>query len=119
MLTWNAALRQTFFEQRLDVHVDILRHGPADANESSAYRALITGALGLSDLFDVEDRPICRPASLQMQLEYNAGHWYSHPITNHLYWEPHGCRLRRLTAYEARQCLSGRHLGFVGDSISR
>ena len=39
--------------------------------------------------------------------------------TGHLVWEPSHCRLRRLTGQQARQCLSGRHIAFVGDSVTR
>ena len=91
----------------------------ADASVSSAYRSLINGSAGLSDMYDGMDRPICKPAHLKLQPDFEMGQWYAHPITKHLFWEPQGCRLRRLTAFEARQCLSGRHLGFVGDSVSR
>jgi hypothetical protein len=34
-------------------------------------------------------------------------------------WEPNQCRLRRLAAAEARQCLNRKKLVFIGDSISR
>ena len=34
-------------------------------------------------------------------------------------WEPSQCRLRRLTAAQARQCLHRKKLVFIGDSISR
>ena len=37
----------------------------------------------------------------------------------HYFWEPAGCRLRRLTGGEARACLNGRHLDWVGDSLTR
>jgi hypothetical protein len=37
----------------------------------------------------------------------------------HYSWEPDGCRLRRFTGDEARKCLSGRHVAFVGDSVTR
>lgn len=47
-----------------------------------------------------------------------SGNWY---ITDggELFFEPYECSLRRLTASEARQCLSNKTLTFVGDSISR
>ena len=34
-------------------------------------------------------------------------------------WEPDRCRLRRLTAPQARQCLNRKKLVFIGDSITR
>jgi hypothetical protein len=34
-------------------------------------------------------------------------------------WEPDACRLRRLTAPQARQCLNRKKLVFIGDSITR
>ena len=37
----------------------------------------------------------------------------------HYWWEPQNCRLRRLSAIEARQCLNGRHIFFGGDSLTR
>ena len=34
-------------------------------------------------------------------------------------WEPSHCRLRRLAAAQARQCLNRKKLAFIGDSITR
>lgn len=34
-------------------------------------------------------------------------------------WEPQLCTLRRLNGAQARQCLSGKRIAFVGDSLSR
>ena len=47
------------------------------------------------------------------------GSWHREAATGHLFWEPSACRLRRLDAQEARSCLAGRHIAFVGDSVSR
>ena len=47
------------------------------------------------------------------------GRWYKDTGTGHFFWEPAHCRLRRLTGTEARRCLSGRHLHFAGDSLTR
>lgn len=51
--------------------------------------------------------------------EWNVdGSWYI-SREGELFYEPHACLLRRLTAAEARQCLSNSTLTFVGDSLSR
>jgi hypothetical protein len=34
-------------------------------------------------------------------------------------WEPKECRLRRLSAQQAAQCLSGQRIAFIGDSVTR
>lgn len=46
------------------------------------------------------------------------GEFYLAP-DNHVVFEPDHCTLRRLSADAARQCLTGRHVAFVGDSVSR
>lgn len=37
----------------------------------------------------------------------------------YFWWEPAKCKLRRLTGPQARRCLAGRHIVFVGDSLTR
>ncbi len=49
----------------------------------------------------------------------DTGRWYRDAATGHFFWEPARCRLRRLTGPQARRCLSGRHLHFAGDSLTR
>ncbi|KAK9814080.1 hypothetical protein WJX72_000368 [[Myrmecia] bisecta] len=46
------------------------------------------------------------------------GSWYR-DVLGHFQFEPHQCRLRRLTGQQARQCLAHRHIVFIGDSITR
>jgi flagellar motor protein MotB len=47
-----------------------------------------------------------------------SGSWYS-TLDGELLYEPSSCKLRRLTADAARQCLANKTLSFVGDSLSR
>lgn len=52
------------------------------------------------------------PAEIQL------GRWYISK-SGEYYYEPEMCRLRRLSAEEARTCLRDKYIIFVGDSISR
>lgn len=47
-----------------------------------------------------------------------AGSWYI-SREGELFFEPHACRLRRMTAAEVRRCLSNSTITFVGDSLTR
>lgn len=62
-------------------------------------------------------KPLC--GVLAAEALVDKGSWHREAATGHLFWEPSECRLRRLTAQEARSCLAGRHIAFVGDSVSR
>lgn len=48
------------------------------------------------------------------------GQWFgmSDP-EQHVVFEPHACQLRRLSAAAARQCLDGKYVMFIGDSLTR
>ncbi|CAL5224027.1 g6647 [Coccomyxa viridis] len=57
--------------------------------------------------------PVCTPsANLSDGTIYRTEH-------GDLVYEPTDCYLRRLTADEARRCLEGRHVAFIGDSVTR
>jgi hypothetical protein len=60
------------------------------------------------------DRPWCK-IGFQTNL---AGSFYRDSHGEH-YFEPHGCRLRRYTAAQARGILLGRTVVFYGDSLTR
>lgn len=60
----------------------------------------------------------CSPELLRKSLLSSVGDFYETPDGNY-YFEPKACRLRRLTGDQARQCLAGRHLDFIGDSVTR
>jgi hypothetical protein len=50
--------------------------------------------------------------------DLTSGSWYT-TLDGELLYEPSSCKLRRLSADAARQCLSNKTLTFVGDSLSR
>ena len=60
----------------------------------------------------------CTPELLRKSLGSDTGAFYGTEDGNY-YYEPAACRLRRLSGDEARQCLAGRHLDFIGDSVTR
>lgn len=62
-------------------------------------------------------KPFCDTLNATQETTYY-GKWHS-DSAGHYWWEPQNCRLRRLTASEARQCLNNRHLFFGGDSLTR
>lgn len=104
-------------EGRHDVYGNVSRHAPAEALSSKYYKRLTATAVGLNDSSSLGNLPEC--GLLSPHLSDEDGTWYTHATTKHIFWEPKGCRLRRFSAFQARQCLRGRHLAFVGDSISR
>ena len=48
----------------------------------------------------------------------SSGRWYKDAEGEYFY-EPETCRIRRLSAEAARSCLSGKHIAFIGDSVTR
>lgn len=61
----------------------------------------------------------CKPNWRVMDFESSGPCCRHSDSAGHYWWEPQNCRLRRLTASEARQCLNNRHLFFGGDSLTR
>lgn len=46
------------------------------------------------------------------------GHFYKDSV-GHLFFEPDSCLLRRFSSEDAKKCLSGLRLAFLGDSVTR
>ena len=67
--------------------------------------------------FALQAKPVC--GVLGAEAIHDKGSWHRETASGHLFWEPSQCRLRRMTAQEARSCLAGRNIAFVGDSVSR
>lgn len=61
----------------------------------------------------------CKPAGCRVACPIRLKCCRHSDPAGHYWWEPQNCRLRRLTAPEARQCLNNRHLFFGGDSLTR
>ncbi len=45
--------------------------------------------------------------------------YFMHVDGTHVAYEPHSCWVRRLSAGAARQCLDGKFVAFIGDSVTR
>jgi len=65
----------------------------------------------------LQAKPLCGVLGANALID--KGSWHRETASGHLFWEPSECRLRRLTAQEARSCLAGRTIAFVGDSVTR
>lgn len=76
--------------------------------EPGSYAHVVTEAL--------EQLPYCSPSGIDAAL--TAGKWYK-DVDGEYFFEPEGCRLRRLSGEAARSCLSGKHIAFIGDSVTR
>jgi len=63
------------------------------------------------------NKPFCGTLNATQETTFY-GKWHADD-DGHYWWEPQNCRLRRLSAVEARQCLNGKHLFFGGDSLTR
>ena len=64
----------------------------------------------------LQQLPYCNLSSSDAAL--TPGRWYKDRDGEYLY-EPDMCRLRRHSAEAARSCLSGKHIAFIGDSVTR
>ncbi len=71
----------------------------------------------LADILHIEDKQLCDAQQL-LGLENLEGRWYRVADSDVVY-EPASCRLRRLSAGAARQCLEGKFVAFIGDSVTR
>ena len=64
----------------------------------------------------LQQLPHCNLSSSDAAL--TPGKWYKDEDGEYFY-EPDACRLRRHSGEAARSCLSGKHIAFVGDSVTR
>ncbi|KAK9845627.1 hypothetical protein WJX84_001488 [Apatococcus fuscideae] len=113
--------RELLQQTNLDLHGgfgDATRHEQYDFHQSEYYQKIRSN----TSSYTLPERPQspaeCTPELLHTGLLEAGGSFYSSP-DGHYYFEPAMCRLRRLSGKEARQCLSGRHIDFIGDSVTR
>ena len=64
----------------------------------------------------LKESPYCNFSGNDVML--TAGKWYKDEDGEY-FFEPEMCRIRRYSAEAARSCLSGKHIAFVGDSVTR
>lgn len=90
-------------------------------NPPALLATVVNATENLSNLATHHHQPLC-PTSLLGQGALN-GSWYHHHTVDggetHLVYEPDTCITRRLHATSARDCLRGRHIVLLGDSIMR
>ena len=98
---------------------DATRHEQYDFQQSANYQKIQsnTSSYVLPER-NQDSSPACTPELLHTGLLEAGGALYG-TADGHYYFEPAECRLRRLSGQQARSCLSGRHIDFVGDSVIR
>jgi len=101
-----AAARQ--HASRLERYAAPIVHGPK-------YEAIIANANLSSWEQSIPGKRACEQGAWH---DVTAGSWYN-SSKGELFFEPHACLLQRLSADEARKCLSNKTVTFVGDSLSR
>ncbi len=98
---------------------DLSRHEQYDFKASWYYQKIRTNSSSFTPPERLESPPsYCTPKILHSGLLKSPGAIYE-TQEGHYYFEPHDCRLRRLSGQQARQCLAGRHIDFLGDSVTR
>lgn len=98
---------------------DLPRHEQYDFRTSSYYQKVRTN----SSSFTLQERlesdvAYCTPELLHTGLLKSPGAFYETPDGQY-YFEPDECRLRRFSGQQVRECFAGRHVDFLGDSVTR
>lgn len=96
-----------------------------DVRDRGFYKKIVgqSGETAAGTLSDAQTLPTCSLLSSNSTNDATAtsianGYWYTDE-QGYFWWEPAKCKLRRLTGPQARRCLAGRHIVFVGDSLTR
>ncbi|KAK9818812.1 hypothetical protein WJX74_004498 [Apatococcus lobatus] len=98
---------------------DTARHEQYDFQKSRYHQKIRANTSSYALPERLQNSPAsCTPQLLRTDLLSSAGDFYETTDGNY-YFEPAACLLRRLSGHEARQCLAGRHLDFIGDSVTR